>query len=56
MQVVSKSFLLTAACSLLLALFVMYVLLVHKGIKSEQRKVYMFGFGIVWTMFNIIAL
>jgi hypothetical protein len=56
MYIVSKSFFFTASISLFLALFVMYVLLVHKGIDQQKRTKYMVGFSVAWTMFNIIAL
>ena len=51
MQLLSKGFFFTLTFSLLLALFVMHVLLVYKGIKQEQRRFYMVGFSILWTFF-----
>ena len=51
MQLLSKGFFFTFTFSLSLALFVMYVLLVHKGIQSKQRRFYMVSFSILWTFF-----
>ena len=51
MQLLSKGFFFTLTFSLLLALFMMHVLLMHKGVKQEQRRFYMVGFSIIWTFF-----
>lgn len=51
MQLLSKGFFFTLTFSLLLALFMMHVLLVYKGIKPEQRRFYMVSFSILWTFF-----
>ena len=51
MQLLSKGFFLTLTFSLLLALFVMHVLLLHKGVEFKYRRFYMVGFSIIWTFF-----
>lgn len=51
MQLLSKGFFFTLTLSLLLALFIMHVLLVYKGVRPEQRRFYMVGFSILWTFF-----
>lgn len=51
MQLLSKGFFFTLTFSLLLALFVMYVLLVHKGVKQTRRRLYLVSFSILWMFF-----
>lgn len=51
MQMVSRSFLFTWFFSVALALFVAYMFLKHRGIKADQRRLYLFGLSIVWAAF-----
>ena len=53
MQVMSKNFLFTLSLSLLLALCLVYVFLVYKNVKPGQRRFYMVGFTVVWTLFEV---
>lgn len=51
MPLLSKGFFFTLTFSLLLALFVMHVFMIHKGVKQEQRRFYLVSFSILWTFF-----
>lgn len=55
MQVWSKGFFFMVGCSLALALFIMHVLLTYKEVKPDQRKLYLFSFSIVWTLFQVVV-